>query len=54
MNHEACTKLLKLATISRTFPNFSRCKALEDFLITFLEIVHPKGSLGGISQNSNF
>ena len=33
------------------FSNFSKCKALEDFLIQFLEIVHLKGSLGGISQN---
>ena len=37
-----------------TFPNFSKFKALEDFLISFLEIVHLMGCLGGISQNSNF
>ena len=42
------------------FLNFSKknsqklCKAPEDFLISFLEIVHLKGCLGGISQNSNF
>ena len=37
-----------------TFLKFSKCKALGDFLISFLEIVPPKGCLGGISQNSNF
>ena len=37
-----------------TFPNFSKCKALEDFLISFLAIVDLKGCLGGISQSSNF
>ena len=37
-----------------TFPNFSKCKALEDFLTSFLEMVHLKGCLGGISQNLNF
>ena len=52
-------KLLKFAAISRiknvflsnfrTFPNFSKCKALEDFLISFLETVHLKGCLGGIT-----
>ena len=57
-------KLLKFAAISRiknvfssnfrTFPNFSKCKALGDFLISFLEIVHLRGCLGGTSQNSNF
>ena len=56
--------LLKFAVISktknvvllnfRTFPNFSKCKELEDFLISFLEIVHLKGCLGGISDNLNF
>ena len=61
---ESQLKLLKFAAISRiknvflsnfrTFPNFSKCKALGDFLISFLEIVHLKGCLGGISQNSNF
>ena len=38
----------------RTFPNFSKCQALKDFLISFLDKVHLKGCLGGISQNSNF
>ena len=27
---------------------------IEDFLISFLEIVHLKGCLGGISDNLNF
>ena len=53
-------KLLKFAAISRiknvflsnfrTFPNFSKCKALGDFLISFLEIAHLKGCLGGTSR----
>ena len=38
----------------RTFPNFSKRKALGNFLISFPEIVHLKGCLGGISQSSNF
>ena len=47
-------KNIALLSNFRTFPGFSKCKALEDFLISFLEIVHLKGYLGGISQNSNF
>ena len=57
--------MLKFAPISRIkkclceFSNFSKilkmhCKALGDFLISFLEIVHLRGCLGGIGQNSNF
>ena len=38
----------------RTFLKFSKCKALGDFLISFLERVPLKGCLGGISQNWNF
>ena len=38
----------------RTFLKFSKCKALGDFLILFLERVPLKGCLGGISQNWNF
>ena len=63
----ACTAFLKIAKVCSnfanktegilsnflTFPNFSKCKALEDFLIPFLEIVHLKGCLGGIRQKSN-
>ena len=37
-----------------TFLKFSKCKALGDFLISFLEIVPLRGCLGGISQNWNF
>ena len=38
----------------RTFLKFSKCKALGDFLISFLERVPLKGCLGDISQNWNF
>ena len=38
----------------RTFLNFSKWKALGDFLISFLEIVISSGCLGGISHNSIF
>ena len=38
----------------RTFLKFSKCKALGDLLISFLERVPLKGWLGGISQNWNF
>lgn len=38
----------------RTLLNVCKCKALGDFLVSFLEIVISKGSLGGISQNSIF
>ena len=37
-----------------TFLHFSRCKALGDFLISFLELDISKGCLGDISQNSSF
>ena len=64
----ACTASLKIVEIwsnfankksvilsnFRTFPNFSKCKALEDFLISFLEIVHLKGCLGSIRTDLKF
>ena len=37
-----------------TFLKFSKCKALGNFLLSFLERVPLKGCLGGISQNWNF
>ena len=38
----------------RTFLYFSKCKALGDFLISFLEMDVSKSVLGDISQNSSF
>ena len=35
-----------------TFLNLSKCKALWDFLISFIEIDMPGGCLGGKKQNS--
>ena len=46
-------KLYFLANF-RTSLNFSKCKALGDFLISFLETVISKDCLGGISRNSDF
>ena len=40
--------------IFRTFQNFAKCKALGDFLISLLEIVHPKGFLCGYQPKFEF
>jgi len=47
-------KCIFVAGIFDLLQNFSKRKDLEDFLKSFLEIVHLKGCLGGISRNSNF
>ena len=45
---------MKLYFFLLIFELFSKCKALGDFLMLFLEIVISEGLLGGISETSIF
>ena len=56
---EILTNFINKYGIFCEFSNFSKIfqikfKALGDLLISFFEIIIPKGCLGGINQNSIF